>query len=268
MLTRFLTFVVFGLLLFFALRFLARRAAYHPLRYPIGLYSRQNEVGASDVWLTSSAGRLHAWWIPVSGARLATLYLHGNGGNLTHRVLHMRDIPAAGSSLLILDYRGYGRSDGTPSESGLYEDAAAAYDWLARAHDPKSIVIHGESLGTAVAVELASRKDCAGVVLEAPFNSASAVAALAVPLVGPMLMRDFNTRSRIAKLRAPVLFIHGDRDRVIPIALGRDLFAAAREPKSFWTVAGADHNDILDVAGPEYGRRLAAFYDSLARGPE
>src|SRR6185436_11545949 len=106
-----------------------------------------------------------------------------------HRIDHMRAIAAAGSALLILDYRGYGKSEGKPSESGLYADADAAYQWVIdKGYAAKQIVIHGESLGSAVAVDLASRKPCAGVVLEAPFNSAGQVAASVLPLVGPLVM--------------------------------------------------------------------------------
>src|SRR5690349_15528544 len=130
----------------------------------------------------STAGGIHA-----SGRRLATLFFHGNAGNLTHRIGHMRAIPAAGSSLLIIDYRGYGKSEGRPSEQGVYRDADAAYEWLTgEGYAPRQIVAHGESLGTAVAVDLAARKPCAGVVLEMPFNSAARVAAGILPLLGPL----------------------------------------------------------------------------------
>jgi uncharacterized protein len=247
------------------LRWMARSATYYPLRYPDGLWNRQQEAGATEVWLTTGDGvRLNAWWMEPSGARLATLFLHGNGGNLTHRLPHMRQITRAGSALLIPDYRGYGKSAGAPSESGLYADAGAAYQWLIdRGYRPERIVIHGESLGTAVAVDLASRRGCAGVVLEAPFNSAGAVAGAALPVVGPLVMREFDSKAKIARVRAPLLFIHGDRDEVIAYRLGRDLYEAAPAPKSFWTVQGAGHNDLIEVAGEPYVERLRAFYGDL-----
>ncbi len=176
----------------------------------------------------------------------------------------MRAIVAAGSSLLIPDYRGYGKSEGKPSEAGLYMDADAAYQWLIdQGHTQERIVIQGESLGTAVAVDLAARKPCAGVVLEAPFNSASQVAAGILPFLGPLIVRSFDSKRKIGRIRAPLLFMHGDRDEVIPFKLGQDLYAAAPEPKSFWTIEGAGHNDLLDVAGERYREHLAAFYASL-----
>lgn len=248
-----------------ALRLAAKSAVYHPLRYPDGLWNLQREVAATEVWLTVRDGvKLNAWWIAAPGARLVTVFFHGNAGNLTHRIGHMHAIIAAGSSLLLPDYRGYGRSEGKPSEAGLYMDGDAAYQWLIdQGHAPERIVIQGESLGTAVAVELAARRVCAGVVLEAPFNSASRVAARILPFLGPLIMRGFDSKGKIGKAGAPLLFMHGDRDEVIPYELGRDLFAAAAEPKTFWTVAGAGHNDLLEVAGDGYRQHLAAFYESL-----
>jgi fermentation-respiration switch protein FrsA (DUF1100 family) len=248
-----------------ALRFAANNAVYHPLRYPDGLWNLQRDVAATEVWLTARDGvKLNAWWIAAPGAHLVTVFFHGNAGNLTHRIEHMQAILAAGSALLLPDYRGYGKSEGKSSEAGLYMDADAAYQWLIdQGHAPERIVIQGESLGTAVAVDLAARKPAAGVVLEAPFNSASHVAAGILPFLGPLIMRGFDSKGKIGKVRAPLLFMHGNRDEVIPYELGRDLFAAAPQPKSFWTVPGAGHNDLLEVAGDKYREHLAAFYASL-----
>jgi uncharacterized protein len=126
------------------------------------------------------------WWIMAPQASLVTLYLHGNAGNVTHRFLQIREITAGGSSVLMLDYRGYGKSGGSPSEHGLYADADAAYLYLLdHGYSARHIVLQGESLGTAVAVDLASRKECAGVVLEAAFTSGRDVANTVLPLIGP-----------------------------------------------------------------------------------
>src|SRR5262249_55228788 len=124
------------------------------------------------------------------------------------------------------------------------------------------IIVHGESLGTAVAVNLASRKPCAGVVLEAPFTSARGVAASILPVLGPMLVWGLDSRARIACVHAPLLIMQGDRDQVISPRLGQALFAAAPQPKSLWVIPGAGHNDILETAGPQYRQRLAAFYQT------
>ena len=202
---------------------LAGRSVYVPMKYPEGFWNVQQQLGAKDASLTTADGiRIHGWWVKRDSARVATLYLHGNAGNITHRYPQMQEIPAAGSSILMLDYRGYGKSEGRPSERGLYRDADAAYGFLISAgYSASQIVVHGESLGTAVAVELASRKPCAGVVLEAPFTSARDVAASVLPVLGPMLVWGLNSRAKIGRIRAPLLIIQGDRDEVIPPRLGK-----------------------------------------------
>jgi fermentation-respiration switch protein FrsA (DUF1100 family) len=247
------------------LYFFANRAVFFPAKFPEGLWELQSEVGASDIWLTSADGiRLHAWWIPQPGASFATLYLHGNAGNLTHRTFRAPEIALAGSSLLLLDYRGYGKSEGRPSETGIYADAEAGYQHLIeRGFAPERIVVYGESLGTAAAIDLAARQPCAGLVLEAPFTSGRDVAARLLPVLGPLVMWRFDSKSKIGRVRAPILILHGNRDGVIPYDLGQALFEAAREPKQFWEVTGAGHNDIVQVAGPQYRERLRAFYQSL-----
>ena len=238
---------------------------YYPMRYPAGEWSVQQAIGAADVSLTASDGvKLHGWWIAAPDAKLATLHLHGNGGNITHRGLSARTIVAAGSSVLLLDYRGYGKSEGKPSERGLYRDAEAAYDYLvSQGYGPDQIVIHGESLGTAVATYLATKRKCAGVILEAPFTSARAVAGRVLPVIGPLLMWGFNSMGRIKDVQVPILIIHGDADEVIAYEFGQQLYAAANQPKSFWTIPGATHNDLHLVGRNEFPARLRAFYGTL-----
>jgi fermentation-respiration switch protein FrsA (DUF1100 family) len=245
-----------------ALYFFANRAVYYPAKYPQGGWDLQSQVGASDVWLNTPDGvRLHAWFVRRDGTRLVTLFLHGNAGNVTHRIPHIREIVAAGSSILIPDYRGYGKSGGRPTEEGLYIDSETAFTYLlGQGYRSKQIVLHGESLGTAVAVDLAGRRPCAGLVLEAPFTSASDVAGTVLPVLGPMLVRSFDSIRKIRWILKPKLFMQGDRDEVIPLRFGQSLYAAAQEPKAFWVIDGAGHNDIIETAGPQYRERLAAFY--------
>jgi fermentation-respiration switch protein FrsA (DUF1100 family) len=245
-------------------------ALYHPLKYPQGEWDARGAVHASDVWLKASDGvKINGWWSESRGSSWATLYLHGNGGNVTHRAARIHEIVAAGSSVLMLDYRGYGKSEGRPSEQGLYRDADAAYAYLlGKGYRPEQLIVHGESLGSAVAIDLVSRKPCAGLVLEAPFSSASDVAGSLVPFIGPLLVRSFDSLPKIRSVRISKFFMQGDRDEVVPLRLGLKLFAAAPEPKTFWTIPGGTHNDILEVAGPEYRRRLEAFYAALPTNSE
>ena len=243
----------------------ASRAPYYPIKYPSGFWELQSKLGAEDVWILTSDGvRLHAWWIMAPGASFVTLYLHGNAGNVTHRFLQIQQITAAGSSVLMLDYRAYGKSGGSPSEHGLYADADAAYLYLLNhGYSAQHIVVQGESLGTAVAVDLASRKECAGVVLEAAFTSGRDVANTVLPIVGALVFRGFDTKSKIPNIRAPLLFFHGDRDEIIPLRLGRSLFEAAPEPKYFIEIPGAGHNDLVETSGSAYRERLHEFYGHL-----
>jgi uncharacterized protein len=226
---------IFAVCVYGALWWFANRSIYYPLKYPQGFWDQQAELNAEDVWLGTPDGvRLHGWAVTREDTRLVTLYLHGNAGNVTHRSQQISAITAAGSSILMLDYRGYGKSGGRPTEKGLYTDAQTAYQHLIRTgYRPEQIILHGESLGTAVAIELASRNPWAAVVLEAPFPSARAVARTVFPIIGPMLVWSFDSVKKIPRIRSPLLFIQGDRDDIIPLRLGQELFAAAPEPKTF-----------------------------------
>jgi len=249
--------------------FLANRAVYYPQKYPRGAWDAKEELGASDVWMDTLDGvRLHGWWVRCENSQLVTLFLHGNAGNVTHRAAHIREITSAGSSVLVVDYRGYGKSGGWPTEKGLYQDAETAFiHLLGMGFRAQQIILHGESLGAAVAVDLAYRRPCAGLILEAPFTSASDVARTVLPYVGPLLVRSYNSVPKIRWIVRPKLFIQGDQDEIVPIQLGQALFAAAQGPKSSWIVPGARHNDILEMAGPEYRDRLRTFYASIFRPP-
>ncbi len=201
---------------------LARWALYHPSKYPEGYWDTQQSVGASDAWMETSDGvKIHGWWVHREGSPLATLFLHGNAGNITDRAPRIQEIVAAGSSVLMLDYRGYGKSSGRPSEQGLYRDSEAGFiDLLGKGYRAEQIILHGESLGTAVAIDLASRRPCAALILEAPFTSASDVAGTVVPFVGPLLIRSFNSLPKIRWIRVPMLFMQGDRDERDSVAAG------------------------------------------------
>jgi fermentation-respiration switch protein FrsA (DUF1100 family) len=238
---------------------------YFPMPYPDGDWDAQRRTGAEDVWLTSKDGvQLNAWFLPQRDAKYITLFLHGNAGNVTHRVDHGENIRQAGSAIMILDYRGYGKSKGRPTERGLYGDADAAYDVLIkRGYAANQIILHGESLGTAVATELASRRECAALILESPFASLSRMAGQVIPVLGPLLARGFNTERTIADIHVPLLIIHGDADEIVPFSQGQAVFQRAKEPKSFWRVPGAQHNNLLYIAGGDYVKRLREFYSSI-----
>jgi uncharacterized protein len=197
---------------------LADRFIYYPMRYPQGAWELQGAFGAQDEWLIAADGtRLHAWWFPKADAQFATLFLHGNAGNVTHRIDHAQAVLQAGSAILVLDYRGYGKSQGQPAERGLYQDGEAGYGKLIQlGYQPDHIILQGESLGTAVAVGVGIRKQCAGVVLESPLMSVNEVAGSVVPFLGPLLVRGYDTYRKISHLHVPLLVIHGTADEVVP----------------------------------------------------
>ena len=202
---------------------------------------------AQEVALDTADGeRVIAWHVPPRGERPVFLYFHGNGGSLRWRVDRFRALIADGSGLVALSYRGYGGSSGGPTEAGLVNDALAAYAFTCARYEPARIVLWGESLGSGVAVALAAERPVGHVVLEAPFTSAADVGAghyWFVPV--RLLMKDqFRSDLRIGKVAAPVLVLHGDRDRVVPIALGERLYDLINAPKRFVRFPGAGHEDL------------------------
>jgi hypothetical protein len=198
---------------------------------------------AEEVILTTDDGeRLVAWHVPPQPGKPVVLYFHGNAGNLPLRADRFRKLVSDGTGLVALSYRGYGGSTGRPSEEGLLRDAEATYAFAA------AIVPWGESLGTAVAVALAAARPVAGLMLDAPFTSAADVGAAAYPFMPVRwLIRDkFRSDRRIARVNAPLLVLHGERDRVVPIAFAERLYALAREPKRMVRFPDGGHVDLDD----------------------
>ncbi len=255
--------VIYLVVIWVALVWVGRKYTYFPDRSP----DTETPAGAQTVTIQTPDGeRLRAWWFEAPGASLATLYLHGNGGYLSIYVDHIEAVRRLPQSFLIIDYRGYGDSTGSPSETGLYTDAQAAYQWLRqKGYPPQKIIVQGWSLGSAVAVELAIKNQIGGLVLEAPLSSARAVAAGILPFIGWTLPLGFDSIAKIPSLKVPLLVIHGDRDRVINHTLGRDLYDAAPEPKEFLLVPGAGHEDLPMVAGLRYQAALQRLYQRCCR---
>jgi uncharacterized protein len=222
-----------------------------------------------DVWLRTSDGvRIHGWHVPFDGSPRTILIFHGNAGNISHRLGWIEQLRGTRSNIFIIDYRGYGRSEGEPFEDGLYRDARAAWEWWnARRKEGDGLVLLGESLGGAVAVNLAARVPCDGLVLQSTFSSGKDLARRLFPLglLRPLAGVRFDSAAEIRSVRCPKLVIHGDRDSIVPIDLGRSLYGAAPEPKLFVTVPGADHNDLVAVGGRDYLRAIGDFLEGLPR---
>ena len=273
--------VLIGLLLSILLiRMFEERFIFFPDIAGGGVQPEDFGVRVEDVWLTASDGaRLHAWWAPAyatqagsggqasEGAAFTVLLLHGNAGNLTHRVENIGFLQQLPANVLALDYRGFGRSQGRPAEEGVYRDAEAAYDYLVRERNvrPEQIVALGQSLGTAVAVDLASKRPVGALVLEAGFPSARRVAQQAIPLPGVayIIRTRFDSDRKLKGIRVPVLVAHCRQDSVMPYKLGEELFAAANQPKTFVSYPGACHEPFF-IADPEdYATRLRSFLARL-----
>ena len=233
-----------------------------------GVDLRPEAFGAEELFLRSEDGvRLHAFYLPAPGATRALLFLHGNAGNASHRLPNAAELARLSTNVLLPDYRGYGLSEGTPSETGCYADARAALAHLvdARGFPEDRIVLFGRSLGGAVAVDLARDRGLAGVVLESAFTSAADVARSSFgPLLAPLVRGMLASDEKIGRVAAPLLFFHGDRDEIVDYEIGRRLFEAAPEPKAFETIPGAGHNDTVQVGGRAYFERIGRFLDEVA----
>ena len=219
-------------------------------------------------WIPVADGtqKLHAWWLKSDKPNApAVLYLHGARWNLTGSVTRIERWRQLGFSVFAVDYRGFGKStDVAPTEAYAYEDAEAAWDYLARLAPGGRHFIVGHSLGGAIAVELARRRpEAAGLVLEATFTSVRDMidhSPWGFLPVGLILTQNFDTLSRIGDVRMPVLVTHGTRDSVVPIDMGEKLFAAAHAPKKFVRVEGAGHHNLSGVGLEQYRRAIADLF--------
>jgi len=260
--------VLVGLMV--AARLFESSLIYFPTKYPTGRWdAKASGLSPEDVWLATSDGvKIHGWFLASDGADITLLYFHGNGGNITDRIEKLAMLRSLGVDVFILDYRGYGRSEGSPNEKGLYRDADAAYEYLTatRSVRASSIVVYGASLGGVVAVDIASRKSVGGVILESTFTSARAMALKTLPLIPPSLYlrTHFDSIGKISRVNAPLLMLHGTADTTVPVSLGRQLFAAASEPKRFVEIPGAHHNDMFLIGGEQYLGPIRTFLAELA----
>lgn len=230
-----------------------------------------------DLYLKTADGvQINAWFIPHPSATTTLLWFHGNGGNLGDRVDQLRMFHATlPAHILMLDYREYGRSQGEVSEEGTYRDAETVYDYLhARrggttgptrmtSSDPGRIIAYGQSLGAAVALELALRRPIDALILEAPFLSIREMANVHygwLPL-GRLITTEYDNIGKIGKVHIPVLILHGDQDETVPYEHGQRLFTVANPPKQFYTIRNSGHNDTYRVGGASYFETLDVFLE-------
>ncbi len=218
--------------------------------------------------VTSDNITLDGWFIPAAENRGVILFFHGNAGNISHRFDSLLLFNRMGFSTLIFDYRGYGRSQGRPSEAGTYKDAEAAWHYLTdkRAIAPSRIVLFGRSLGAAVAAHQAGEHRAGALIVESSFTSVPDIAAELYPFlpVRWLIRFDYNVLQGLQRVSCPVLVVHSRDDEIIPFRHGQTLFATANEPKQFLELRGG-HNDGFLVTGPNYTRNLDEFLSRWIR---
>ncbi len=242
---------------------------FFPSAYPSGPYDDIRAIpnASEHSFLTEDGVRLHGVFAPADSAVATILFAHGNAGNLSHRFHWMKRMAPLKANIFMFDYRGYGKSEGSPDEEGIFADARAAYDHLMTIDTSGSpVVLWGRSLGGAVVVDLATHRRTDALILEATFTSARDMASSAYPFlpgVGSLISTRLDSRSKIGSLHIPSLHIHGSNDDIVPPALGEELYRIAPGPKELYLIDGAGHNDTYLVGADEYLTRIGGFLRSL-----
>jgi len=243
------------------------------------LESTPATVGLSyeEVWIEVPTAigpeRIHGWWIPAgTQERGALLYFHGNGANIGANVNHAARFHRMGLSVLMIDYRGYGLSEGAfPSEKAVYEDAQAAWDYLTErlGYRPEQIVLFGHSLGGAIAIDLAvQHPDAAGLIVQSSFTSIEAMAERTLSFGGILpvswlITQRFDSIRKVEQLQIPVFYMHGLADRQVPAAMSEELYAATASSRQIWLVDEAGHNDLGAIAGPDFYEQVGSFLEKV-----
>ncbi len=256
--------VLFSLLVFFILylKYYEKKGIYFPVR-EIHLTPKEIGLEFEDVYFSSSDGiKLNGWYIAAKEARATVLFCHGNAGNISHRIDVIYMFYKLGLEVFIFDYRGYGRSQGSPSEEGLYRDAQSAYKYLIEKRNLKeeSIVVYGKSIGANVAVDLCSKVKTAALISESAFTSALEMGKKLFPFLPLkwLISIKFDALSKIKNITVPKLIIHSKDDKIIPFRHGKRLFEAAPEPKEFYPMRGG-HNEALFLAKEDFVNKIDLF---------
>ena len=264
------------------LRWSEPRMLYYPV-HEIDSTPDTHGLNYEDVTLTTSDGiHINGWFLPAPqpaitshvssvtghGSPITVLFFHGNAGNISHRLEKLEILRDLGVDTFIIDYRGYGRSQGNPNEDGTYRDARAAYEYLtqARNREPRLLVVYGESLGSAVAAEVASKVEVGGLILEEAFTSVADVGQKMFPFlpVRWIVRNKYDTLSKMPHIHAPLLILHSRDDEFFDMRHAQRLLAAANEPKQLIELRGG-HNDAFLVSAEAYRHGLQVFLGRLPR---
>lgn len=246
---RIIKLLLIGYAVLFILLFCFQRyALYHPIQYS-ATPQDAGLAGFEEVSFKAADGQqLYGWYKKAEANKKTIVYFHGNHETVLRNAEFFSLLSEDGTGVLGLEYRGYGKSGGKPTEQGFYADARAAINFLKDKVSEDSIIVFGRSIGTGVAVQMATEYKVGGVILLSPYTSISDVASdiyWFLPIKQLSLVKDkFDSLAKIKKVHAPLLVIHGEKDRLIPISYGKTLYAAANSPKKFVSVADSDHNDF------------------------
>lgn len=245
------------------------RMVYYPDREILATPA-ETGLDYEDAFFEASDGvRLHGWYVPAPEPRGVLLFAHGNAGNISGRVPLLRIFHDIGLSTFMFDYRGYGRSEGSPSEKGTSRDIQAALAQAARLAgvEPGEVIVHGRSIGGAIAVRLAEETEVRGLIVDSSFTSAVDLGARVYWWLPVRLLARYRYESlrRLESVTCPKLFIHSVEDEVVPLAMGRKLYEAAPDPKTFLEIRGG-HGDSFLVSEPAYRAGIASFVEALPPG--
>ncbi|MBI4532878.1 MAG: alpha/beta hydrolase [Candidatus Melainabacteria bacterium] len=247
---------------------------FHPDKHPLGNYQIEqiNGFERQEIFFAGVNGKqLHGWLFKNPATSKVILFSHGNAGNLTYRVELIRLLLTCGASVFVYDYQGYGMSKGNPSLKGICHDAQAAYDYLVNEQKvpAHSIILYGESLGGGVACELASRRPCAGIILQSAFVSLRRIGIEALPFVCiyPSWLfpkPELNALAFLQNEHPPVLILHGQRDEVVPFAHAQELYEQGNGAKYFAPLPNAGHSDLAEMEGEAYAKAVSAFLSRIS----
>ena len=262
--------IILGIALFIiiflvSIRYIERHSIFYPMKE---IPSTPEAAGLlyEDVYFKTSDNKLlNGWFIPNENAKLTLLFCHGNAGSISHRLEKILIFHNQGLNVFIFDYRGYGKSQGSPSERGLYKDSFAALSYLTdkRGISKDDIILYGESLGGAVAIDLASKVKLRALITEETFTSIKDLATIAYPFMPKFIFSSkFNAIDKIKEVESPKLIIHSTDDEIVPFYLGEKLFNAAKSPKEFLKIRGS-HNTAFFDSDQKFKEGIRAFLNSL-----
>jgi fermentation-respiration switch protein FrsA (DUF1100 family) len=258
-----------GVFIFGYLRYFEKKGIYYPTKE---IVFTPADIGLKykDIFFeTEDNLKLNGWFIPIDNPRGTLLFCHGNAGNISHRIEIIEIFHKLGLNVFIFDYRGYGKSQGNPSEEGLYKDAQAAYQYILSRQDidKKRIVIYGKSIGANIATDLASKVEAAAFISEGGFTSAYDMGRRLFPYlpIRWIITVKFNALEKIRNISAPKLIIHSRDDEIVPFEMGEKLFAAAAQPKEFYQMQGT-HNEAIFAVREEYSSRIDSFLNRYLGG--